>query len=70
MTHVILDGTLIESDRLAGFRENGNDLWFSQKHKAFGGNVQFLSAPDGARCGSPRWSPTPLPTSPRRVFTH
>ncbi|MEU4303470.1 transposase family protein [Kitasatospora aureofaciens] len=51
MTHVILDGTLIESDRLAGTRENGNDLWFSQKHKAFGGNIQFLSAPDG----TPLW---------------
>lgn len=47
MTHVILDGTLIESDRLAGVRDNGNDLWFSQKHKAFGGNIQFLSGPDG-----------------------
>ncbi len=51
MTHVILDGTLIESDRLAGLRDNGNDLWFSQKHKAFGGNIQFLSAPDG----TPLW---------------
>ncbi|MCX4571853.1 IS5/IS1182 family transposase [Streptomyces sp. NBC_01571] len=51
MTHVILDGTLIESDRLAGTRDNGNDLWFSQRHKAFGGNVQFLSAPDG----TPLW---------------
>ncbi|MGW2355221.1 hypothetical protein [Actinacidiphila glaucinigra] len=51
MTHVVLDGTLIESDRVAGVRENGNDLWFSQKHKAFGGNVQFLSAPDG----TPLW---------------
>ncbi|MFV2118031.1 transposase family protein [Streptomyces sp. Act-28] len=48
MTHVILDGTLIETDRLAGVRDNGNDWWFSQKHKAFGGNVQFLAAPDGA----------------------
>lgn len=51
MTHVILDGTLIESDRVSGERENCNDLWFSQKHKAFGGNVQFLSAPDG----TPLW---------------
>jgi hypothetical protein len=51
MTHVVLDGTLIESDRLAGVRDNGNDLWFSQKHKAFGGNVQFLSFPDG----TPLW---------------
>jgi hypothetical protein len=51
MSHVILDGMLIESDRLAGTRDNGNDLWFSQKHKGFGGNVQFLSAPDG----TPLW---------------
>lgn len=51
MTHVVLDGTLISTDRLAGVRENGNDLWFSQKHKEFGGNVQFLSAPDG----TPLW---------------
>lgn len=51
MTHVVLDGTLIESDRLAGVRDNGNDLWFSQKHKAFGGHVQFLAAPDG----TPLW---------------
>lgn len=47
MTHVILDGTLIESDRPAGVRENVNDLWFRRKHKAFGGNVQFLSSPNG-----------------------
>ncbi|MFJ7063001.1 transposase family protein [Streptomyces microflavus] len=51
MSHVILDGMLVESDRLAGTRDNGNDLWFSQKHKSFGGNVQFLSAPDG----TPLW---------------
>ncbi|WP_160050793.1 transposase family protein [Nocardiopsis sp. FR4] len=51
MAHLVLDGTLIESDRLAEVRENGNDLWFSQKHKAFGGNIQFLSAPDG----TPLW---------------
>ncbi|MEU9710449.1 transposase family protein [Streptomyces sp. NPDC047967] len=51
VTHVNLDGTLIESDRLAGVRDNGNDWWFSQKHKAFGGNIQFLSAPDG----TPLW---------------
>ncbi len=51
MTHVILDGTLIESDRLAGVRDNDNDLWFSRRHEAFGGNVQFLSAPDG----TPLW---------------
>lgn len=48
---MILDGMLIESDRLTGTRYNGNDLWFSQKHKSFGGNVQFLAAPDG----TPLW---------------
>ncbi|SFD43472.1 hypothetical protein SAMN05421773_11548 [Streptomyces aidingensis] len=32
MTHVILDGTFVETDRLAGVRDNGNDLCFSRKH--------------------------------------
>ncbi len=59
MTHVILDGTLIRSDRVAGLRDNGNDLWFSQKHKAFGGNVQFLAAPDG----TPLWVSDAEPAS-------
>ncbi|MEU6313324.1 hypothetical protein [Streptomyces sp. NPDC047014] len=31
MTRVILGGTLIGSDRLAGVRENGNGLWFSRQ---------------------------------------
>ncbi|WP_393087063.1 hypothetical protein [Streptomyces sp. LN704] len=53
MTQVILDGTLIESDRVAGMRENGNDLWFSCTHQAFGVDVQFLSA-------TPRALPVPL----------
>jgi len=48
---LILDGTLIESDRLAGVRDNANDLWSSQKHKAFDGNAQFRSSPDG----TPLW---------------
>ncbi|MFE7232442.1 transposase family protein [Streptomyces sp. NPDC057596] len=51
ITHLILDGTLITCDRVASVRENGNDWWFSQKHKSFGGNVQFLAAPDG----TPLW---------------
>ena len=51
VTHVILDGTLVKTDRVAGARDNGNDWWFSQKHKSFGGNVQFLSSPDG----TPLW---------------
>ncbi|MFP8903893.1 hypothetical protein [Streptomyces atacamensis] len=39
-------------DRLAGVRENGNDLWLSHKCKRFGGNVQFLAAPDGTPHGA------------------
>ncbi|MCX4768062.1 hypothetical protein OG562_45545 [Streptomyces sp. NBC_01275] len=48
MTQVILDGVLIESDRLAGVRDSGVGLWFGLKHEAFGGDVQFLAVPDGA----------------------
>jgi hypothetical protein len=44
-THVILDGTLIRSDRgvVTTQNEKGKtiNLWYSGKHKAFGGNVQF-----------------------------
>ncbi|MFD7283271.1 transposase family protein [Streptomyces sp. NPDC059862] len=47
----VLDGMLIECNRVADVRDNGNDMWFSQKNKAFGGNVQFLAAPDG----TPLW---------------
>jgi hypothetical protein len=50
-THVLLDGTLIRSDRLATTTENEKgktiNLWYSGKHKAFGGNVQFLATADG-----------------------
>lgn len=46
-THLILDGTLVDTDRVAGTTEEGNDLWYCGKHKAFGGNLQFLAAPDG-----------------------
>jgi hypothetical protein len=51
MSHVILDGMLITCDRVAGVTEEGNDLWYSGKHKEFGGNIQFLAAPDG----TPLW---------------
>jgi hypothetical protein len=44
---LVVDGTLIESDRVRGVTEAGNDLWYSGKHKDFGGNVQGLSGPDG-----------------------
>jgi hypothetical protein len=56
-THVLLDGTLIRTDRIATpGPTRGVDLWWSGKHRHHGGNVQIVSAPDG-------W---PLWTSPVR----
>jgi hypothetical protein len=47
-THLILDGTLIPTDRSCRPGPTpGVDLWWSGKHKHHGGNVQVLSAPDG-----------------------
>lgn len=47
-THVMLDGTLIETDRCRVPGPSvGVDLWWSGKHKRHGGNIQVLSAPDG-----------------------
>jgi hypothetical protein len=47
-THVILDGTLIETDRIHTRGPTpGVDLWWSGKHARHGGNVQVVSAPDG-----------------------
>jgi DDE superfamily endonuclease len=56
-THVLLDGTLIATDRIATPGPTcGVDLWWSGKHRHHGGNIQVVSAPDG-------W---PLWTSPVR----
>ncbi|ONH28042.1 transposase family protein [Pseudofrankia asymbiotica] len=51
--HVIIDGTVIETDRLRvpGPTE-GVDLWWSGKAAHHGGNIQVLSAPDD---GWPLW---------------
>jgi DDE superfamily endonuclease len=47
-SHVNLDGTLIETDRVATpGPTSGVDLWWSGKHHHHGGNVQVISAPDG-----------------------
>jgi DDE superfamily endonuclease len=47
-THVIVDGTLIETDRIhTPGPTHGVDLWWSGKHKHHGGNIQVVSAPDG-----------------------
>lgn len=40
---VCLDGTLIRTDRVAARTQRGNHLWYSGKHKAFGGNVQVVT---------------------------
>ena len=47
-SHVNLDGTLIETDRVAApGRTPGADLWWSGKHHQHRGNVQVVSAPGG-----------------------
>jgi len=47
-THVVLDGTLIPTDRCRTKNpDTGHDLWFSGKHRAHGGNVQVVCDPDG-----------------------
>jgi DDE superfamily endonuclease len=47
-THVVLDGTLIETDRCRVKNpDTGHDLWFSGKHRTHGGNVQIVCDPEG-----------------------
>ncbi|MGJ3560115.1 hypothetical protein ACR6C2_22000 [Streptomyces sp. INA 01156] len=68
MTHVILDGTLVETDRLAGVRDNGNDLWFSQT-QGVRRQRPVPGRPDGTRCASPTSNPAPPPASPPPAST-
>lgn len=60
-TYVILDGTLIPSDRVAettvGARGTPIHLWYSGKHRRFGANVQFVATADGF----PLWVSDALP---------
>jgi hypothetical protein len=66
-THVILDGTLIRTTRVAGKvkKTKGANAgmmvhrWYSGKHRAFGGNIQFLATADG----HPLWCSDVLPGS-------
>jgi DDE superfamily endonuclease len=50
-THVVLDGTVIRSDRCAETTTSVNgetvNSWYSGKHRAPGGNVQAVIRPDG-----------------------
>lgn len=47
-SHMIIDGTLIHTDRIATPGPTaGVDLWWSGKHRHHGGNIQVVSAPDG-----------------------
>ena len=51
--HVIVDGTLIETDRVSTPGPTpGVDLWWSGKAHSHGGNIQVVSAPDD---GWPLW---------------
>lgn len=45
--YVCLDGTLIASTRSRERSENGNDVWYSGKHRRHGGNIQVLADPAG-----------------------
>ena len=51
LPYLCLDGTLIATDRVAERVEvdgkPAHHLWFSGKHRIFGGNVQVLSEPGG-----------------------
>ncbi|MBO0885573.1 MAG: transposase family protein [Mycobacterium sp.] len=51
-SHLTLDGTLIETDRVEERNDEGHHLWYSGKHKHQGGNVQILADPSGF----PVWS--------------
>jgi hypothetical protein len=51
-SHLTLDGTLIEIDRVGERNEDGHHLWYSGKRKTQGGNVQILADPGGF----PVWS--------------
>lgn len=43
-SHLTLDGTLIEIDRVGERTEEGNHRWYSGKHKMQGANVQIIAA--------------------------
>ena len=68
-THVILDGSLIYTDRNSTPGPTpGVDLWWSGKHRHHGGNIQVVPPRTVGRCGPRRCaraaSTTPPPPAP------
>jgi hypothetical protein len=60
-SHVILDGKLFRTDRLAetttSVKGTTIDAWYSGKHRDFGANIQAVMRPDGL----PIWTSNALP---------
>jgi hypothetical protein len=60
-SHVILDGKLFATDRLAetttSIKGDTIDAWYSGKHRDFGANIQAIMRPDGL----PIWTSDALP---------
>jgi hypothetical protein len=60
-SHVILDGKLFATDRLAetttSVKGDTIDAWYSGKHRDFGANIQAIMRPDGL----PIWTSNALP---------
>jgi DDE superfamily endonuclease/Helix-turn-helix of DDE superfamily endonuclease len=60
-SHVICDGKLFATDRLAetttSVKGEVIDAWYSGKHRSFGANIQAIMRPDGL----PIWTSTALP---------
>jgi hypothetical protein len=60
-SHVILDGKLFDTDRLAETTTSVKgatiDAWYSGKHRDFGANIQAVMRPDGL----PIWTSAAMP---------
>lgn len=60
-SHVILDGKLFDTDRLAetttSVKGKTIDAWYSGKHRDFGANIQAVMRPDGL----PIWTSEAMP---------
>ncbi|MFF4879683.1 transposase family protein [Micromonospora sp. NPDC000668] len=60
-SHVILDGKLFDTDRLAetttSVKGKTIDAWYSGKHRDFGANIQAVMRPDGL----PVWTSSAMP---------